>query len=583
MNWRASRQGLRALGLMLLASGVSARTELPPVSVESPVPLAQVALAGLRPDLNLALRQLPGMQVRSRGGLGAYSEASLRGSSSRQVQVLLDGVALPTLGGAAFNLSLLPASALGTATLDNARSRGLAGDIHLHTRDADTAYAELSAGSFGSRHLGVGGIHGWHAHIQEADNDFPMRNPFKPFDPTDPQREADEPRNNAHTAQGSLLWAGDAAQRALLVWNEEALPNQRNTASNAASLRTALAFWATRLDSGLSLSLGWMDENFSDPRAQVALAASETRAQTASVELALPQRNSNGEYRLGLYRYRARDARGAAGDLDVTRMQVELPWSWHWEPLALESWVQLQPYSDLSPQLGDDQGMAGQVGVRWAPYSQWSSLLQLRSRIPSLFERYGNRGLFQGNPELAPERAWEWLLTWQQPGMQAQGFVRWLQDAIVPQYTAQGLGRSQNAGRALVAGLSFSLQQDLDRWGQHGLNLDLLLTQDRSSRTTQGKQLPGRAPVQAFWTSDWTLPGALELRYLFAFEEGAYFDSLNLLPTPTVRRHDLQLQGMWQQWLWRLEGRNLSDTRYARFNGFPEPGRHWQASLRRSF
>nr|MBV6630405.1 TonB-dependent receptor [Oceanococcus sp. HetDA_MAG_MS8] len=583
MNNRASWQGGCAWALMLVASGLSARTELPPVSVESSAPAARVALDGLRPDLNLALRQLPGMQVRSRGGLGAYSEASLRGSSSRQVQVLLDGVALPTLGGAAFNLSLLPAAALDAATLDYERSRGLAGDLHLHTRESNNAYAEASVGSFGSQHLGLGGWQGWHAQIQGADNDFPLRNPFKPFDPSDPQRRADEPRNNAQTAQGSLLWAGESAHRALLVWNEEALPNQRNTATNEAQLRTALAFWATRLNSGLSLSLGWMDEDFSDRRAQVALAASETRAQTASIELALPQERMDGEYRLGLYRYRARDARGAAGDVDVTRVQLELPWSWVGAAGTLQSWVQLQPYADLSPQLGDDQGLAGQLGLRWAPQVHLSSAIQLRSRIPSLFERYGNRGLFQGNPDLAPEHAWEWQLQWQQPDFQAQGFVRWLQDAIVPQYTAQGLGRSQNAGRALVAGLSMNLQRNWGRCGQHGLNVDLLHTEDRSNRVTTGRQLPGRAPIQAIWSSLWALPGSLELRYLFAFEDGAFFDSLNLLATPTVRRHDLQLQGRWQQWLWRLEGRNLSDARYARFNGFPEPGRHWQLSLRRSF
>lgn len=583
MNQRASWQGVYGLCLAFCTWQSGAHTELSPVLVESPASPATVALEGVRPDLNLALSQLPGMQVRSRGGLGAFSAASLRGSSSRQVNILLDGIPLPTMGGAAFNVSLLPASALQGASVRNERSRGLAGDLNLLTRSGNRAYAEAALGSFGSQHLGLGSQQGWFVQAQRAANDFPMRNPFKPFDPDDPQRRADEPRNNAQTAQASLLWAGDDNQRALLVWNQEHLPNQRNTAGNDARLRTGLALWANRFDNGLSLSLGLMDEDFADPRAQVALAASETRAQTASVELALPQERSLSEYRLGLYRYQARDARGSAGELDVNRVQAEAPWSHDWVDASLEAWLQLQAYGDFSPQLGDTQGLAGQAGLRWSAPVRWSSLLQLRSRIPSLFERYGNRGLFQGNPELAPERAWEWLLQWQQPGLTLQGFARWLDDAIVPQYTAQGLGRSQNAGQALAAGVSLNLQRNYGAYGRHALNLDLLHTEDRSHGVTRGRQLAGRAPIQGVWSSAWSLPWALQLGYLFSYESGAYFDSLNLLPTPTVRRHDLHLQGRWQSWQWRLEGRNLGDARYARFNGFPEPGRHWQASLHYDF
>src|SRR3546814_9587342 len=43
----------------------------------------------------------------SSGGLGSYGEASLRGSSGRQVRILLDGLPLDTGGGDATSLSLI--------------------------------------------------------------------------------------------------------------------------------------------------------------------------------------------------------------------------------------------------------------------------------------------------------------------------------------------------------------------------------------------------------------------------------------------------------------------------------------------
>ncbi|HXZ86737.1 MAG TPA: TonB-dependent receptor plug domain-containing protein, partial [Myxococcota bacterium] len=54
------------------------------------------------------LEQVPGVDVRRFGGLGAYSTASIRGSKSEQVLVLLDGVRLNEAERGGVDLSTLP-------------------------------------------------------------------------------------------------------------------------------------------------------------------------------------------------------------------------------------------------------------------------------------------------------------------------------------------------------------------------------------------------------------------------------------------------------------------------------------------
>jgi len=54
------------------------------------------------------LGQVPGVRVRRFGGLGSYSTASIRGSKSEQVLVLLDGVRLNTAQRGAVDLSTIP-------------------------------------------------------------------------------------------------------------------------------------------------------------------------------------------------------------------------------------------------------------------------------------------------------------------------------------------------------------------------------------------------------------------------------------------------------------------------------------------
>src|SRR5262249_49792748 len=106
------------------------------------------------------LAESAGVQVRSLGGLGAYSSVSIRGSSSAQGAVVLDGVPLNrgSLGGV--DLSLLPLDALERIEVWRGQvppelgGEAIGGAINLVTRRATSqsaTAASLSYGSFGTR------------------------------------------------------------------------------------------------------------------------------------------------------------------------------------------------------------------------------------------------------------------------------------------------------------------------------------------------------------------------------------------------------------------------------------------------
>jgi len=111
------------------------------------------------------LAQLPGLQLRRLGGPGDPSYAAIRGSSSRQVEVWVDGVPLNPLGSGAINLSELALEAFDRVEV----WRGLApaelggspigGVIHLTSKPGTALPTEIQAGigTWATRHVSARG------------------------------------------------------------------------------------------------------------------------------------------------------------------------------------------------------------------------------------------------------------------------------------------------------------------------------------------------------------------------------------------------------------------------------------------
>lgn len=616
-RWRAVLLAL-ALPCALPALADEEPVELAPVLVEAQrievrdsgvviaVPVAPLAASNLAELLSA----LPGVQVRSSGGLGSYSEASLRGSSGRQVRVLLDGLPLDSGGGESQSLSLISPLLLEEVTIYKGRvpiglGSGLAGTIDLRSRRElpQPVVASASLGSFDQRQLDVAGQLGdaqLAVGTQAADNDFRYVNEYKPYDPDDPDQTAKEPRRNAGTEQhyGLLRYRGPIELSLHAVDDHQELPTRLNSEASDASFDTEsyAAVLALPADSdwNAAFSHRYTRETYRDPDSQIGLGAQETRSDThrtllsAGRDLERWQHSSSIEFT----EYTAKDALGSVPTSSARRLGVgsgigllgdpdpalprhynaALQATWSRDESAGESddhW-QIEPAVGATQKLGADCVAAGNLGYR--------------KRLPTFFERYGDRGLFRGNPALKPESAnYADLGTRCGFGERLErfeltAFAQDLHDVISPVYSAQGVGRSINTDRGLIYGVELSgagalagLGWELGGTWQH--------TEDRSQlRATRGKQLPGRFETQVNTRIEkrWN---ALVVYYAWRLEAGQFYDSPNNLKAPEMQRHDLGLSGAVRKFGWSVQALNLSDDRAEQFNGYPMPGRRWMVSL----
>jgi hypothetical protein len=67
--------------------------------------------------------------------------------------------------------------------------------------------------------------------------------------------------------------------------------------------------------------------------------------------------------------------------------------------------------------------------------------------------------------------------------------------------------------------------------------------------------------------------------YAYRYEDGAYYDSPNLLREPTMQRHDVGVRGEVYRVGWAMQALNLANSNLQQFNGYPTPGRRVLFSL----
>lgn len=585
----------------MIVIGTQAELQRSGVVLSVPVdPLASTDLAGL-------LASLPGVQIRSSGGLGSYSEASLRGSSGRQVRILLDGLPLDVGGGEATSLSLVSPLLLEQVDVYQGRvpvqlGSGAAGSINLRSRRTlpEPLVGTLASGSLGEQQIGFGAQLGAATQLlaghQEADNDFLFRNAFKPFDPDDPDRRARERRHNAGTRQtyGLLKFNGPLLFSLHGVRDEQELPTRLNrpTTQTALQTRSLGAAIATPEDADwiMSLSHRLTREHYLDPASELGLGSAqdlEQRTSATQLELGRQWGAVFDQLRVAYQDFGASDAADDAAALSARRLEigngVETSWGerWIWEGSLHTAWAQddFARAQDEEWRVEPALGLSRQFGT-----CLMATNLGHRKRLPTFFERYGDRGLFRGNPSLAPEQA-----TYADVGTRCAASGGWkhasvvafgqqLRDAISPTYTAQGVGRSVNTGAAEIFGLELSIGGDQPSW-RWALSGTWQHSEDRSDiRATRGKALPGRFENQLNAHLERTWLG-LRFAYDFRFESGQFYDSASLLPAEAMRRHDLSVRGAVRRLGWSIQWINIGNDNFEQFNGFPTPGERVRFSV----
>ncbi len=495
----------------------------------------------------------PGVAVNGYGGLGQLTTVSIRGSSSDEVQVLLDGLPLNTAAGGGVDLSRIP-----RAWIDRIEVvRGAAGarygpgamagalDVVTRRAAAGTWSASASGGSFGTLSSGADGAlggEGWGLLLAGAFDRTDGRFTYE-FQPTPaapgPVETRERERDGSWSGGGlAKLWA--ELGRARLDAVAQVSGGQRDLPGIAYHFtpddwqRDARAGLVSRLavplGGDLDLELG---ATYREDRLDLSIAPNpgyrqRDHAGEASARLlwrtgpsALSLRVAGSVERL--------DANGAGGH------------GWVGFSAALDDELTLAAGRlRLTPGVRYDRqgpfaGVSSRLGARWA----FTDVLSVRAsggrafRIPSFGELYLQQGLLLPNPQLTPESSWSAdaaLVAQGRYGLASAGlFAQLYQDLIAYEAIWQGRMKPFNEDRSATRGVELELASA--PLGLAGLSASAAYTHLfsqtlRGDDLTVGKQLPHRAPHRLFARLA-AAPGPVELHGEVHWVAAQYGDAEN--------------------------------------------------------
>ena len=411
-------------------------------------------------DVGEILKKETGIQIRRAGGMGSFSQVSIRGSSSEQVMIYLDGIALNDASGGGVNLGNLSLSdvkqieAFRGFTPINFGSASIGGAVNIKTlRSEKGLKTDVSAGggSFGT-YQGGGYVNykpsEWDCLLSfdylESDNDFEFDNDMGTQYNTADDRA--EKRRNAGFDQTSLLGkvGYDFSENTRLdLLNQyfskhQQIPDWRNNESTRTSLDTernvtALKLTADNLgypgfNTAATFTHVYKEEEYDDSLGQIGLGKQHTVDETRRLGTQvfgewLTEKNSlqvSLEFNCETYEPEdklkdipARDSDRRlfnAGVQDTVllmdeRLMITPSLRYTYIKDKLESATSAYGIS-LEERDRDNSYAVPQVGVKYAMTDDLSlkSNLGQYVREPSFYELFGDRGLFLGNTDLEEEK-----------------------------------------------------------------------------------------------------------------------------------------------------------------------------------
>lgn len=598
-------------------------------------------------DLADVIEKQAGVQVRQSGGLGGFSSVSLRGSSSEQVLVYLDGVLLNDGAGGGVDLSHVSLGDVAAIEIFRGVSplqfdqASIGGVVNIRTLRAGpglTASASAGCGSFNTRQMNGFINHRpgkWDYLISgdylASDNDFRFENDNGT--PKNPRDDRWENRHNNAMAQFNLLARAGLAvdddrrlecihkffskDQGLPSWNNSPLTEtDLSTDQNITTLKwTADHVSPLHLNTSSQIDYLCRTETYDDAEGHVGLGNQKNKYDTQRWsartffeypgEIQLLQ----GSLGAGRETYTADDLLNDRRTHESRRFSLTagLQDSFFWmdRRLQVTPGLRFQHVRDELEKALDDDGAAvkpsdltenylmPQLGARF----QLNSVLTLKAniakydRMPSFYERFGDRGIFLGNPDLESEKGVNMdagveifapadLPMLRSCSGHAAVFASRIDDLITRTYDARGIGKSDNISEAAVFGAEGHLTLELNR---HVSLTGQYTWQDTENKSPveafDGNALPGR--FRHSWLAEARFTrGDLSLGVTYIREDDMFYDTANLLPAKTKSEINLSLAWAWKALVLTLEARNIGNDNYEDFNGYPQPGRSYFCSMK---
>jgi outer membrane receptor protein involved in Fe transport len=564
-------------------------------------------------DLGSLLDRAPGTQIRRFGGLGSYTTIGIRGSSTRQVQVFLDGIPLNADGSATVNLAEWPLHAFSTVEV-------FRGNLPIHFAAAPIGGAvnlvSKKAPPRASARIAGGQLQTWRLNAmsfeQTEDSDglllidgFRSDSNYHYFDdngtPYNRMDDGIRRRQNNHSQQlGGLgrwrLRAGDVTLSLLDVpmTRAQGLAGHTNTPADKARLHTDRNLLVSRVQhTGEDLDTDtqvWhlIRRDRYDDRAGELGAGSQWSAQTTqgigllhnSTWMAHPRAQLQGTLAARRDWFKATDLLTGTAPSSPRRDTLSLSAAAAWWPIPEHLYL----YPALNVELLSanlEQAISGGSSAhpRLAVAAFPTTGLMLKAntghffRPPDYFELFGDRGSIVGNSQLRPERSWQSDLGLRvssplggllQLSVESVGFLNLFTDQIIYVQNAQRSMVPVNLNRSFLSGLEGSLDLALlDRWDLQGSFTYTHAVNRSPDEAVFGKRLPNIPRLDLSVLSSITWEDWVRLGVQWTFVDRTFWDATNWYPAAPrnhlgfFARASLPAQGLSLELDWMNLSNNL--------------------------
>ena len=602
------------------------------------------------------LQAVNGLQIRQIGGLGNPVSVSIRGSSSKQVQLYIDGQLVNDSQFGGFDLNQIPTHQIQSIEISKNQAIGagstpIGGVIRINTYNPsqDKLTLSLVLGSFNhkelnllynkafqSNNLSVGGSY------LKTDNNYDY---LVPQSFANSNQSAAEPLGNNQFEKknaylNNQLSFDDHKIRFTMQYNEQekALPNyQNNTPENTSNLSSDS--WRLGYTHNIYTHFKWLDniefkayqedksERYLDVLANVKRldAQYQTTKTHADITSSFVFDSQYGDLsaspfiELNKQKFDSLsfDANGqitcnGISSCDVIAEQTQLmfgsrlEWQQNNGPISAYSLVtQLneknqnvsvnQPEAEIFNR--DQEHQTQELGMVYQGQHIKTELIASNGiRTPTLFELFGDRGLFKGSDELLPEQAktlnlglaYKNKFAQMSYSLNASVYYQQSDNAIVAIFNSSGVGAYKNVSNATLNGVELETKIAISPAIRLNLQANIVDSQTSSQiKSFNNKKLPGIYHQEYSLSLNYQFSPQWKMHIRSAVDKDLYFNRANIFEStngqagkPAKRLlTDIQLGYTTGIYSLNLNMNNLFNQQYQDLANRPAQGRSIQFKL----
>jgi vitamin B12 transporter len=602
------------------------------------------------------LQSVNGLQIRQIGGLGNPVSVSIRGSSSQQVQLYIDGQLVNDSQFGGFDLNQIPTEQIQSIEISKNQALGagstpIGGVIRINTYNPSENKLKLSlaVGSFNHKELNLVYNKAFEANNLSVGGSYLITD--NNYDYLVPQsfissnQSSIEPLSNNQFEKKNLylnnnLSFGTQQIRLTLQYNEQqkSIPNyQNNTPENTSNLSSDT--WRLGYRHSIYTHLKWLDnlefeayqehktERYLDILADVKRLDAKYNTSKSHLDLTSSfifnsqygdlsvspfiELNKQDFDSLSVNKNGQINCNGISS-CDVIAQQTQLligsRFEWEQQNTPLSAYSLMTQLNEKNQNIPVNQSNAQtfnsnkdhqtqEIGIVYQAQHIKTELLASNGiRTPTLFELFGDRGLFKGSEELLSEQAktlnlnvlYKNTLAQMDFSINTSIYYQQSDNAIVAIFNSSGVGAYENVSDAVLNGLEFETKLAIS--AVLSINVQANIIDSQTSATIKAfnnKKLPGIYHQQYSLSLNYQFTPKWKIHLRSAVDKDLYFNRANIFESTNghagkpAQRHITDIQLGYKTGVYRLNLsiNNLFDQQYQDLANRPAQGRSIQFKL----